>query len=60
MNLLNHQFILMYNQFAQDDDHITWLRQYNYEKEQLAQRHKNTKVNLADFGMEDMIGVNMS
>jgi len=40
MDLLNHQFILMYNRFAQDDDHITWLRQYNYEREQLAARNK--------------------
>jgi serine/threonine protein kinase len=31
--LLNHPFILMYNRFAQDDDHITWLNQYKYERE---------------------------
>jgi len=40
MSLLNHEFILMYNRFAQDDDHITGLRQYNYEKEELAARNK--------------------
>lgn len=56
MSLLNHQFILMYNRFAQDDDHITWLRQYNYEREQLAQRNKSLKVDLSEFGIEVGVG----
>ena len=58
IDLLNHQFTMMYNQFHEDEDHIRWLNSYKESRDNLANANKQIKVNLNDYGLEDLVGLN--
>ena len=47
----------MYNRFAEDEDHIAWLKQFKVERETLIMKNKQIKVNLNDFGLDDLVGL---
>jgi serine/threonine protein kinase len=46
IDLLNHQFIQMYNIYAEDEDHIAWLKEYMKERELLKAKNRAIKVDL--------------
>ena len=49
---------MMYNQFHEDEDHIRWLNSYKESRDNLANANKQIKVNLNDYGLEDLVGLN--
>ena len=56
--LLNHHFILSYNSHGCDDeDHIYWFKQYLAEKEKLAQKNRQQKVDLKEHGLDGLVGL---
>ena len=58
IDLLNDPFIMMYNHFYEDEDHIRWLNSYKESRDQLANANKKIKIDLDDFGMSDLVGLN--
>jgi len=40
-----------------DSDHLIWLRQYQIERDGLISKNKKIEVNLEDYGMDDLVGL---
>lgn len=55
--MLNHQFIQMYNIYAEDEDHIAWLKEYIKERELLKAKNRAIKVDLGQYGLDDLVGL---
>ena len=49
----------MYNIYAEDEDHIAWLKEYIKEREQLKAKNRAIELDPRQYGLEDLMGLQM-
>ena len=49
--LMQHPFIQFFNNLEMNDDHISWLKEYNDRKENIAYRNQSVQLNMNDLGL---------